>query len=126
MQELGFESSKSRNDVKGTHLVWYLSMPLYVVLVCLLNLGVGSISLLQNSCTHLLNMSYFGLISKTHIKAIHRFQNTIPTRYSGKSLIILALVFTFCNISNRKPKYFQEFLVLLSRWMAEHSWWNYF
>lgn len=84
--------SSRRNDIRGTHVIHWLSVPPCVVLICLWNLGVKSVSMLQNSCGPLLNLHNSELISKSQTKTIH-----MPMRYSGQLLTILALAFTFCN-----------------------------
>lgn len=97
--------SSERNDVRGTHVVRWLSVSPPMFLVGPSAPGVERISTLQNFHGPMLNSRRFVLISKTQEKAIHRCQNTTPTRHSAQSLPILAPAFTFCNITSFFSKY---------------------
>lgn len=93
----GLDSTNSRlNDVAGTHVALWLGVPLLEILPDA-SLGVGSVSILQNSCGPQLNSRHFGLKFKTQTNAIHYCQNTPPTRHPGQLLTILVLAFSFCN-----------------------------
>lgn len=69
----GILRGSGRNDVTGTNVAGCLSL--------FLNLGVGSQSMLQNSCGSLLNSRR--LLAQT--KAIHQCQKITPSRHSGHS-----------------------------------------
>lgn len=62
------------------------------------NLGVGCVSIPQNSCGPLLNSRRFELLANTQTKAIHHSQDTTPPRHR---MIILALDLAFCKTRRR-------------------------
>lgn len=84
-------------DFKGTHAARWLIVPLRVVLACLSNMGVGSVSTLQHSFCPPLTSRRVGLISKTQTKKIYHRQNTTSSRYSDHLMTILTPAIVFCN-----------------------------
>lgn len=55
-----------RNLAGRVYIACWLSVPLHVVMVCVSNLGIGSVSMFQNSCSSLLNSCHFGLTVYTY------------------------------------------------------------